>query len=536
MKIRFRKRHRVLVTATILSWIGMTFGYGCSNVHLLPAQVADYGSTAAAVSFCTTPSTQIISDLKFIFIVDRSGSNQQRYSLTPPYTPLPGTDPTGDRRFGAIETFVNSFQQSPNIFWSMVSFNSSVLTQDSIPFTNNPTNFDNFVQNQWTNTASIDGGDTDYIGVVSYVYNLIQSDINAASQVTPEVSSNYIIFFISDGAPIVNGQEENLQQILNGVTQISDLQAANVQLVDGIEFNTGFYENPPFDPGASQNMQDMAQAGNGAYVDFTGGQTIDFTRYSVPSRVSKYLLKEFWIVDVNTIWEGSSLKLDSDGDGLSDDLEIALGSNPNAKDSDGNGVSDAVEYLISGKPCQDPHCSPKNANPYTSCLELQQPAGSPSLYLDSDGDGLNDCEEKLLGSNPKDYDSNVDYVPDKMALRFGLPLTGATNLGSLDPDFDGVSDYQELKLNTPLYFNNAQVPGLKMLQVNLDMTSSNSIQDCYNVDISNLATATQTDQIEMYEMENTQAFSSKRIFRRAVVHMEGGGVSAQDSDFIHVWP
>jgi hypothetical protein len=503
---------------------------------LVPAQEADYGSTAAAVSFCTTPSTQIISDLKFIFIVDRSGSNQQRYTLTPPYDPLPGTDPTGDRRFGAIQSFVNSFQSSPNIFWSMISFNSQVLSQDSIAFTNNPTTFGNFVQNQWTNTASIDGGDTDYIGVIAYVYGLIQADIAAAATAKPLVSSNYIIFFISDGAPIVNGQLESESLILNGITQIADLQTSQEQLVDGIEFNTGFYENPPFDPGAAQTMTDMAATGNGSYVDFTGGQTIDFSRYAVPTRVSKYLLKEFWIVNQNTVWEGNQLKLDSDGDGLSDELELSLGSNPNAVDSDGNGVSDAVEYKISGKPCQDPHCSPKNANPYTSCIELQQPAGSPTLYLDSDGDGLNDCEEKLLGSNPTDYDSNVDYVPDKMALRYGIPLTGLSNLGSLDPDFDGLSDYQELKLNTPLYFANSQVPGLQMLQVNLNMVSSNAVQDCYNVDIANLATATQTDLIQMYEMENTQAFSQKRIFRQATVRMQGGGVSAQDSDFVHIWP
>jgi hypothetical protein len=72
--------------------------------------------------------------------------------------------------------------------------------------------------------------------------------------------------------------------------------------------------------------------------------------------------------------------------------------------------------------------------------------------------------------------------------------------------------------------------------VNLNMVSSNAVQDCYNVDIANLATATQTDLIQMYEMENTQAFSQKRIFRQATVRMQGGGVSAQDSDFVHIWP
>ena len=96
--------------------------------------------------------------------------------------------------------------------------------------------------------------------------------------------------------------------------------------------------------------------------------------------------------------------LDSDGDGLTDTLELSLGSNPYDTESDGDGISDAHEYSIGTDP------------------------GS----ADSDNDGLDDDVE--LGDNqvydvgtetdPTDPDTDDDGVKDGTEVcRAGIHLT-----------------------------------------------------------------------------------------------------------------
>jgi hypothetical protein len=66
--------------------------------------------------------------------------------------------------------------------------------------------------------------------------------------------------------------------------------------------------------------------------------------------------------------------LDSDGDGLPDDEEIILGTDPNNPDSDGDGLADGDEVIV----------------------------GTDPLDPDTDGDGYNDGVEVGSGTNPRD--------------------------------------------------------------------------------------------------------------------------------------
>ena len=81
--------------------------------------------------------------------------------------------------------------------------------------------------------------------------------------------------------------------------------------------------------------------------------------------------------------------IDSDGDGLTDEEEIALGTDPSNPDTDGDGLLDGTEVdIAAGSGCPDP------------------------LDSDSDDDGLSDGEEVALGTNPCDPDTDGDGVPD----------------------------------------------------------------------------------------------------------------------------
>src|SRR5581483_5421468 len=109
-------------------------------------------------------------------------------------------------------------------------------------------------------------------------------------------------------------------------------------------------------------------------------------------------LVDVLITNQNVVWENGVLKLDSDGDGLSDELEAQLGSDPNKKDSDDNGVSDYVENYLYGSPCAGLNpvahtgsCSPALARDYSSScsdLLLSAPGATPVVYKDSDGLGF----------------------------------------------------------------------------------------------------------------------------------------------------
>src|SRR5690606_3266725 len=142
-------------------------------------------------------------------------------------------------------------------------------------------------------------------------------------------------------------------------------------------------------------LNEMSITGDGDFLEFGAGQEIDFSRFAIPIRISRFALKDLWIVNSNAVWDGNTMIADSDADGLSDRLEREIGSDPYNYDSDGNGVGDGVEYRVSGdtRACAGTPCSPATASPYTTCRSLAT-STNPIRYPDTDQDFLNDCEEK----------------------------------------------------------------------------------------------------------------------------------------------
>jgi cell wall-associated NlpC family hydrolase len=114
--------------------------------------------------------------------------------------------------------------------------------------------------------------------------------------------------------------------------------------------------------------------------------------------------------------------VDTDGDGLIDGRELAMGTNPLAKDSDGDGISDGYEVARL-------HTDPTKA--------------------DTDGDGIGDAFELAGGTDPtnpdSDHDGNLDGATtftdsDKDGLSDDLERLLHTDPRSLDSDGDGFSD------------------------------------------------------------------------------------------------
>ncbi len=100
---------------------------------------------------------------------------------------------------------------------------------------------------------------------------------------------------------------------------------------------------------------------------------------------------------------------DSDGDGLDDSTEEAIGTNPNDADTDGDGIDDGVETTKSD-------------------------GDGPGYEVDTDDDGTIDA---------LDSDSDGDGIPDSIEGASDMDGDGVSNYRDLDSDGDGVPDSVE---------------------------------------------------------------------------------------------
>ncbi len=128
--------------------------------------------------------------------------------------------------------------------------------------------------------------------------------------------------------------------------------------------------------------------------------------------------------------------IDTDGDGLSDALETALGWDPNSDDSDGDGLSDGAEMEIGS----DGMLADTDGDGLSDAQEVA--AGTGVVTADTDGDGLSDGAEIELGTDPQSRDTDRDGLED------GIESTGPTDVVVYDTDRDGLSDSEERRLGT----------------------------------------------------------------------------------------
>ena len=132
---------------------------------------------------------------------------------------------------------------------------------------------------------------------------------------------------------------------------------------------------------------------------------------------------------------------DDDEDGLINDRERELGSDPLNPDSDGDGLLDGEEVNVHNT---DPTLADSDADGVLDPDELR--SGSDPRSGDSDGDGLSDADELAHGSLPADADSDDDGVIDGAEPEWSQDSDGDGLINALDPDSDddGLTDGVEL--------------------------------------------------------------------------------------------
>lgn len=223
---------------------------------------------------------------------------------------------------------------------------------------------------------------------------------------------------------------------------------------------------------------------------------------------------------------------DTDGDGLSDMAERALGSDPLLPDTDDDGLGDFLEwsYRESGfdllnpadSRCYVPEvCQNADANGVCDCLFDSDKDGEcdcvensdlacvddlgndcldldedgfcdcPDLdedgrcdYEDSDNDGLHDCEEVFYGSAQNGADSDADGLPDRVEIRLGTsPVEDDVN-GDLDAD--STPNGIEVLSNTNPLCDDSQTLSRAAYQYDLQKTGIEAGRTCYTFEVENI--------------------------------------------------
>src|SRR5690606_12801372 len=171
--------------------------------------------------------------------------------------------------------------------------------------------------------------------------------------------------------------------------------------------------------------------------------------------------------------ETDPLNRDTDGDGASDGVEVNfMRTNPLNPDTDGDGCMDTAEDInqngvldahetnpLDGSDCGAQNVVDSDQDGIPDEIELA--TGTDPNNPDTDGDGIPDGVEDANRNgvvnagetDPRRVDSDCDGIPDGVedANKNGVVNPGGTDPRLFDTDGDGPSDGQEIGLTAPQY-------------------------------------------------------------------------------------
>lgn len=473
----------------------VALGVGCTEANIKLSMDPDdpvYRHRLEA-TVCAPESVQVDVGHKILFVVDTSFSN----SWTDP------DDAGMPRRERAVRDAIAANIDEPNVAFGIITFSDEPRRQ-TFGFTRDL----DVLNGAAANIGNAQGG-TNYSDTLWTMIDFITTDVE---QLAPAEAARtrYWVYWLSDGFPTVGVTEPDA--LLPGVDY---LLASLRDRVAEIQVNTAYLVAPNISLppeelaslGAAQDLlEDMSEQGNGSYLNIPAGETFNFEIDPTPIGYS-FVLAEVIANNRNAAFGEEIPRIDSDGDGVPDSDERPAGLNPLDPDTDGDGISDGVELRLSDR-----------LNPLVD-------EGLCKSTDDDDNDGLNNCEEKLLGSVFTLVDSDDDQLPDVLEVAAGTFPSFPE--GPTDTDDDGIRDYDEVIKHLPVGLPNVPEHINRWgYQYETYEVVGEADRPCYSITVKNIGIF-QTQETSLHEEgENeielwlvfrpTDELRSVSLFRRAV--------------------
>jgi hypothetical protein len=405
--------------------------------------------------FCTEPTGEVTFPIKVLFILDQSASLQCMDS--------------GNRRIPALRSAIDELRSQRHTQFAFIGFSS---WSRATGFTRDRDDIADFLDpDQGLGPA------TDYQGVLATAISLIEEDM-LDTDPAERARTRYQVVFVSDGVPepkcsagcddddrgVCNTDQEIPEEVYVDMSGVCPDYNQPAQIRRRIEELVGLPETysagglvlhsvllfSPQDvveqvcPGAADAfgyerdeaeslLREMARQGNGTFRDVNLATEDDsFLQFGITSISAPQTLTSMMATNNHARRHRDKLMVDSDQDGLVDEFEYDIGTDPFSPDTDGDGYGDLFEYLHREEGF-DPLSGSKPAVP---CDDAD----------DRDGDGLKGCEERYLGTSTLLADTDGDDMFDWHELVAGTdPLVSDAD-GDLD--FDGIANGLELRAGT----------------------------------------------------------------------------------------
>ena len=404
-----------------MRWIAATLLIlvSCSEADLFgraePGVEADRASLGGRV--CTRDAVSEDLPLRLVLVADRSEG--------PLFSDF---DPAG-MRVRELSTFLQVALRNDSTEMAVIGFASRALRLAPMSgnFTNNAAELDAAINSlALAQPCSAIDACRDYLEGLRSARALIEGDIAQARAGSRSLTQYAIVLMVAGEQQPLSPQCRDVMDPLACQAErerraVEDLvQTVRDSGALGIKVHVLHFAADP-DPAVNDRLQrqleDVAFVGGGVYRRLNNVGGLNVSDLSVFQQRSPLRIKSLLAFNLNAAISPTGPQTDSDGDGLSDEAEIAAGTDPTLRDTDSDGVGDLIENLVDLDP-----------------LVPDDPSQCRGLDLDDDReiDGLTDCEEALLGTAPDLTDSDGDSLPD-LAEVYSLA-------NFLDPDAEDDED------------------------------------------------------------------------------------------------